>query len=78
MQSRLALRPDPRCDVCGNSADRIRLIDLIAQEKFNDDVVTDACPRWHNFFILQRLTGFDDLPIVSSQRFGHIMRVNIK
>ena len=78
MQGRLARRPDPLRDVRGNSADRVRLIDLITQRKFNNNVVTGARLRWHNFFKLQRSAGFDDLPIVSSQRFGHVRRVNVK
>src|SRR5208283_3392857 len=78
MQGRFTRRPDPLRDVSGNSADRIWLIEVIAQQKFNDDIVTSACLRWHNFFKLQRSTGFDDLPIVSSERYGHTMRVNVK
>ena len=65
-------------DVCGNAADCVRLIRVIAQQKFHDDIKTGASVRRHNFFKLCRCTGFDYSPVICSQCFRDIMRMNFE
>ncbi len=65
-------------DVGRDATNRVWLPGAVAQKKFRRDVHPFAPIRGHGFLELDRHASFDYLPVIVTNRFGNLWRMNIK
>ena len=65
-------------DVGRDATNRVWLPYAVAQKKFCRDIHPFAPIRGHGFFELDRHASFDYLPVIVTNRFGNLWRMNIE